>query len=71
MARHAITLKIAKGIDVQNVDIEIQVEKNGNRFGTITISKGSIEWRPAKAWSGGKSEVSLPWTKFDKVMRDV
>lgn len=57
MADHDVTLEIPRVIEVGNVDIKIRVKRNGSRFGTLTISKGSIDWRPLKAKSGKKGET--------------
>ena len=70
MAAHAIKLRITKGIEVLNTDITVEVKKDGKRFGTVTISKGSIDWRPTKKHVGGKNEIPLTWTEFDKAMRE-
>jgi len=70
MATHAIKLKIRKGIEVLNTDITVEVMKDGKRFGTITVSRGTIDWRPTKKWVGGKSEIQMNWTRFDKIMRE-
>ena len=70
MATHAIKLKISKGIEVLNTDITVEVKKDGKRFGTITVSRGSIDWRPSKKHVGGKNEIQMSWTKFDKLMRE-
>ncbi len=70
MSAHQIKLKIHKGIEVLNTDITVAVKKDSKRFGTITVSKGTIDWRPAKKWVGGKNEIQMNWTKFDKVMRE-
>jgi putative transposon-encoded protein len=70
MAAHEIKLKIQKGIEVLNTDITVVVKKDGKRFGTITVSRGTIDWRPTKKWVGRKNEIQMNWTKFDKVMRE-
>jgi hypothetical protein len=70
MAEHKIQVTFPLPVEVVNADMTVVVQRNGKRFGTLTISKGSIDWRPAKAWVGGISEVPLPWSKFDAVMRE-
>ena len=70
MATHAIKLKVTKGIEVLNTDIVVEIKKNGKRFGTLTVSRGTIDWRPTKKHVGGKNEVKKNWTSFDKIMRD-
>jgi hypothetical protein len=68
MAKHAITCKFKK-VEVINSDLEVIVESNGQRFGTLTISKGTIDWRPARKWIGGKSEFQRRWSEFDRLMQ--
>jgi len=70
MASHSITLKIDKGIDVINTDISFKVKQDGKLLGTLTLSKGSIDWRPRKKHSGGDAEIRKSWTAFDKLMRE-
>lgn len=70
MAEHEIGLKIPKEIEIVNRDIKIVVRRDGNRFGTLTISKGTIDWRPVNAKSGKRGETQLGWSKFDEVMKE-
>jgi hypothetical protein len=69
MAEHKIGLEIPKEIEVSNSDLKIRVRKDGKRFGTLTISKGTIDWRPAKKWRRNKNEIRLPWSVFDQTMK--
>jgi hypothetical protein len=70
MAVHSITLKIEKGIEVVNTDISFKIKKDGSLLGTLTLSKGSIDWRPTKKHMGGKHETQMSWSAFDKLMRE-
>lgn len=70
MATHEIKLKLTKGIEVLNTDIEIIVKRNGAIFGTLTLSRGTIDWRPRKKHMGGKNEIQLGWTEFARVMQE-
>jgi hypothetical protein len=67
---HEIKVKLSKRIEVLNSDVEIVVKKDGSVLGTLTLSKGSIDWRPKKKHIGGKSEVQLTWAQFDRRMRE-
>lgn len=69
MAEHQIGLKIPKEIEILNRDIKIIVRRDGIRFGTLTISKGTIDWRPVNAKRGKTGETQLGWSKFDEVMK--
>jgi hypothetical protein len=70
MAEHSVTLEIANEIEVGNVDLKIRIRRDGDRFGTLTLSRGSIDWKPRKAKRGKQSETRLSWTDFDAVMKD-
>lgn len=70
MSEHQVTANFQGNIEIANTDLKVVVKKNGRVFGTLTLSKGSIDWRPKKKWVGGKNEVSLSWTKFDEKMRE-
>jgi hypothetical protein len=48
MANHEVSLNISRPIPVGNVDIEIPVRRNRRAFGKVNVSKGSIDWVPAK-----------------------
>jgi hypothetical protein len=68
MAKHAISLAFSKEIEVLNSDIVIVARKDGEKLGTLTISKGTIDWRPKNARPGSASETQLSWTKFAELM---
>jgi hypothetical protein len=70
MAAHEIKLKVTKGIEVLNADIEIQIKRDGKRYGTLTVSRGTIDWRPTKKHVGGKNQFNKRWAQFDKLMRE-
>lgn len=67
---HQIKLKLSKRIEVLNTDVEVLVKSNGETFGTLTLSKGTIDWRPKKKHVGGKNEVKLSWSQFNKAMQN-
>jgi hypothetical protein len=67
---HSIGLLVRKEIEVINSDIVIVVRKDGERLGTLTLSKGTIDWRPKSARRGKQRETSLDWTQFARAMRD-
>lgn len=49
-------------------DAFFDIYKDGKKLGTITISKGSIEWYPKNT---KKQVYSLSWSAFDKMMREL
>ncbi len=60
-----------KGAEIKNTDFELKVRRDGKIFGTLTFSKGTIDWRPSKKWVGGPREIQKSWVDFDKMMRGV
>jgi hypothetical protein len=69
MAQHEICAVFQTPVEIFNRDLQVRVKRNGNVFGTLTLSKGSIDWRPKKKHIGGKNQVRLKWSQFDKKMR--
>ncbi|HZP72604.1 MAG TPA: hypothetical protein VFA97_04405 [Gaiellaceae bacterium] len=63
---HAVGLKIDHELPVGNVDLKVIVDEDGERLGQLTISRGSIDWKPGRA----KRTWSLEWDRFDALMRD-
>ena len=51
--------------ELGNSDIIIEVFSDDEKFGTVTISKGSLEWYPANA----KNPYKMEWEFFDKVIK--
>lgn len=47
-------------------DIEFVVRRNGEKFGTLRVSKGSLVWFPRKGVKGRK----VSWRRFDAFMED-
>lgn len=68
MAEHSVTLKIPSNLEVVNRDIEFRVMRNGNFFGTLKISKGSLDWKPTKKAKDRPFRVY--WNEFDDFARD-
>jgi len=68
MAKHIINLAFSKEIAVLNSDVVIDVKKNSHKLGTLTISRGSIDWRPKNARLGSDNETQLSWAKFAELM---
>ncbi|MCC7243983.1 MAG: hypothetical protein IT180_18825 [Acidobacteria bacterium] len=52
---------------VAHKDLEITIKSNGEKVGSLLISKGNIEWLP-KGHSVNKRRMS--WWKFAKVMEE-
>jgi hypothetical protein len=47
-------------------DAVFEIYEDGKKLGTITMSKGSIEWYPKNA----KLPYSFSWSEFDKMIKD-
>lgn len=47
-------------------DVEFDVHRDGNKLGTLKVSKGSLVWFPSGTSYGHK----IGWKKFDKLMKD-
>lgn len=64
MAEHTVFIELPI-LELGKVDSKIIIKKGGKQFGTITISKGDLEWYPSKA----KQPYKISWTDFDKIIR--
>lgn len=62
--KHDVTFSIPQR-ELGNADIEFKVKKDGQQFGTLKVSKGSIVWVPNNASYGYK----IKWDKFDELMK--
>jgi hypothetical protein len=61
---HEVTLDIATKF-VLHKDVKIEVKNGDGKLGTVLVSKGNIEWLPAKNFVNKKR---LTWTKFAELM---
>ena len=61
---HIVNVKLNTNV-VAYKDIEITVRENRRKLGTLLISRGNIEWRPA--WKSVKKH-RLSWGKFANLM---
>jgi len=64
MAGHVVSLEVSHAIPIGNVDIKLPVRKGTKLLGTMTISKGGVDWKKAHA----HSSVSMNWTQFAELM---
>jgi hypothetical protein len=62
---HTVTFNVPRRT-LGREDIEFVVEKDGVRFGTLLVSKGAVEWRPANKVYRRR----LRWGRFDQLMRE-
>jgi hypothetical protein len=63
MAKH-VTLSISHDIEIGNVDVVFKVRDGSALIGTVTISKGSIDWRKANA----RNSINKTWREFADLM---
>ena len=61
---HSISVKIPKAVELESSDVVVVVKVDGEKLGTLTMSRGSIDWLPRGKKAGKQSEVSLTWTEF-------
>jgi len=47
-------------------DVRFEVKRDGKRFGTLAVSKGSLVWFPSYTTYGYK----MGWEKFEKMMKE-
>jgi hypothetical protein len=64
MPVHNVYLKLPSR-EIGHTDVIVEVFEDDIKFGTITISKGAIEWYPANA----KKPYKLEWEQFDKMIK--
>ncbi len=58
-------LRTLPNAELVNSDAVFSIYQNGRKLGTITISKGSIEWFPRNF----KHPYSSSWAQFDKMIK--
>ena len=66
MSTHTISMNMPPRV-VLNADVDFDVYSDDIKLGTLRISKGTIEWKPANFTEG----FHLEWEKFDQTMREL
>ncbi len=61
---HSVTVVMPRR-KLERADVVFDVKQDGEAFGTLLVSKGSVVWRRAKKSVKGRK---LGWTNFDKFM---
>jgi hypothetical protein len=64
MPKHDVYATLPDAL-MEKRDAFFDIYQDGKKLGTITISKGSIEWYPANA----KIPIRLTWSQFDRLMQ--
>ena len=65
MAAHDIEIALPPKV-VLHKDVTFVVKSDGIKLGELRISKGSLDWWPAKHHSGCR----LTWERFDALMQE-
>lgn len=64
MAKHNVYFQLPE-TELGKVDAHFGIYKNGEKLGQITISKGGLEYYPAKR----KTPIKISWTQFDSLTK--
>ena len=65
MAKHKLSFELPEH-EIHRQDAVFKVFQDGERFGTLRISKGAVEWFPRNH----KIPYKLSWKKFDKAIKE-
>jgi hypothetical protein len=65
MPRHQLEMTIPPKA-ILNTDVVITVVEDGVKLGELRISRGSVDWRPARAHGIHR----MSWARFDELMRE-
>jgi hypothetical protein len=66
MPEHRINVFPSKALEVVNADLIIEIESDGEKFGELRVSRGSIDWVPR----AHRRSFRMEWERFDEVMRE-
>jgi hypothetical protein len=64
MAKHKMTFTLPER-EIGQGDVIFNIYEDDEKFGTIKISKGALEWFP----KGHKKPYKLGWKKFEKAIK--
>jgi len=64
MAKHKVTLTLPAR-ELNRADVIFDVTQENRKFGTFTVSNGSIVWFPR----GTRYGYKIGWEKFDELMK--
>ena len=65
MAQHKVSVKLPR-FPLRKADATFDVESDGEKFGTLKVSVGSVVWFPYLSRHG----VKMSWEKFGKLMEE-
>lgn len=64
MPKHNVYFNLPKR-ELGKTDLVFEVFSDDEKFGTITISKGALEWYPSNA----KKPLRMDWESFDRAIK--
>jgi hypothetical protein len=64
MAKHEVKLTTDGKIEVSNADFAFEVHEDGEKLGTLKVSKGSVDWLPHH---NEVTHYELYWAEVDKL----
>ncbi|BCK57117.1 hypothetical protein [Nocardia wallacei] len=59
MADHDVRLS-TNNLRINGIDLHFDVKVDGAVLGTLSVSEGSLDWRP----KGQHRAIPIPWTTF-------
>ena len=65
MATHNVTFELPAR-NLGRSDVKFKIKRNGETFGTMTISNGSVVWFPKGTSNGYK----MGWKRFNELMQE-
>ena len=65
MAKHDVSFNVPQR-RLGKTDIDFVIKIDGELFGKLAISNGTIVWFP----KGSKNGLKMGWKKFDEMMQD-
>ena len=65
MASHEIEVELPAR-QIVNTDLVVTVKSDGVQLGELRISRGTLDWRPAKH----HRTISLEWETFARLIQD-
>ncbi|MDO5056449.1 MAG: hypothetical protein Q4E06_03845 [Lautropia sp.] len=65
MASHNVKFTIPQR-DLGKADVVFEVKRDGEKFGDLKVSNGSVVWFPKNAQQGHRTS----WTKLDEFFRE-
>lgn len=66
MARHTVKFSTKTQLPVEFTDLVFRVWEDGERLGTLLISKGAVEWRSSRK----QLKNRLSWSQLDDLFAD-